>query len=59
MAIIGTTIFSHIIPVICGFFGIVFIISGSLEEDKGKLGLGIALFLIACIFPYVILSVIV
>ncbi|WP_458455525.1 hypothetical protein [Methanobrevibacter sp.] len=59
MAMIGTTIFSHILPVICGFFGLIFIISGSLEEDKGKLSLGIVLFLIACIFPYVILSILV
>ena len=47
MAIVGTTIFSHILPVICGFFGFVFIISGSLENDRNKLGLGIALFIIA------------
>jgi hypothetical protein len=30
-----------------------------LENDRPKLGLGIALFLIACIFPYLILSVLV
>ena len=59
MAIVGTTIFSHILPVICGFFAFIFIISGSLEEDKNKLGLGIALFIIACVFPYLILSVLV
>ena len=59
MAIVGTTIFSHILPVILGFFAILFIISGSLDEDQPKLGLGIALFVIACIFPYVILSVLV
>ncbi|MCQ2969954.1 hypothetical protein SAMN05216439_1717 [Methanobrevibacter gottschalkii] len=59
MAIVGTTIFSHILPVICGFFGIVMIISGSLEKSNSKLGLGIVLFIIACIFPYLILSVLV
>ena len=59
MAIVGTTIFSHIIPVILGFFAIILIISGSFDEDKPKLGLGIALFVIACIFPYIILSVLV
>lgn len=59
MAIIGTTIFSHILPVICGFIGVLFIISGSLEENKPKLGLGIVLFVIACVFPYLILSVLV
>ena len=59
MAIVGTTIFSHIIPVILGFFSILLIISGTLDEDKPKLGLGIALFVIACIFRYIILSVLV
>lgn len=59
MAIVGTTIFSHILPVILGFFGLLLIISGSLDEDQPKLGLGIALFVIACIFPYVILGLLV
>lgn len=59
MAIVGTTIFSHILPVIFGFFALVLIISGSLEDNNLKLGLGIALFVIACVFPYVVLSVLV
>ena len=59
MAIVGTTIFSHILPVIFGFFALLLIISGSLEEDKARLALGVALFVIACVFPYVILSLMV
>jgi hypothetical protein len=59
MAIVGTTIFSHILPVIFGFFAILLIISGSLDENKPKLGLGIALFVIACILPYVVLSLLI
>ncbi|MDO5815750.1 MAG: hypothetical protein Q4Q18_08925 [Methanobrevibacter sp.] len=59
MAIIGTTIFSHILPVLFGFFALILIISGSLEENKPKLSLGIVLFVIACVFPYVVLSVLV
>ena len=59
MAIVGTTIFSHILPVICGFFAFVLLVSGSLEEDKYKLGLGIVLFIVARAFPYVVLSVLV
>lgn len=59
MAIVGTTIISHILPVVCGFFSFIFIISGSLEEDQNKLGFGIALFVIACVFPYLILSLLV
>ena len=54
MATIGTTIFSHILPVILGFLALIMIISGSLEESKTKLGLGITLFVIACLLPYVI-----
>lgn len=59
MAIVGTTIFSHILPVIFGLLAIVLIISGSLEENNPKLALGIILFVIACVFPYVVLSVLV
>lgn len=56
MAVVGTTIFSHILPVIFGFIALILIISGSLDENKPKLGLGIALFVIACIAPYIILN---
>lgn len=59
MAIVGTTIFSHILPVIFGLFALILIISGSLEDNNPKLGLGITLFVIACIFPYMVLSVLV
>ena len=59
MAMMGTTIFSHILPVIFGFFALILIISGSLEDNNPKLGLGIALFVIACVFPYLVLSVLV
>ncbi len=55
MAIVGTTIFSHIIPAIFGFFAVLLIISGFLDDNKPKLYLGIVLFIIACIFPYVVL----
>lgn len=59
MAIVGTTIFSHILPVIFGFFALILIISGSLEDNNPKLGLGVALFIIACVFPYLVLSVLI
>lgn len=55
MAIVGTTIFSHIIPAILGFFAVLLIISGFLDDNKPKVYLGIVLFIIACIFPYVVL----
>ena len=56
MALTGTTIFTHILPVIFGFFGLLFIISGVLDDNKPKLGLGVVLFVVACAFPYVVLS---
>ncbi|WP_458404833.1 hypothetical protein [Methanobrevibacter sp.] len=59
MAIVGTTIFSHILPVIFGFFALILIVSGSLEDNNPKLGLGVFLFVIACVFPYVVLSVLI
>ena len=59
MAVIGTTIFSHILPVVFGFISIVLIISGSLEENNPKLALGIILFIMACAFPDVVLNVLV
>ena len=59
MAMVGTTIFSHVLPVLIGFFAIIMIISGSLEENNTKLSLGIILFVVACIFPYIILSVLI
>ncbi|WP_296796616.1 hypothetical protein [uncultured Methanobrevibacter sp.] len=56
MALTGTTIFSHILPVIFGFFGLLFLISGVLDDNKPKFGLGIVLFVVACAFPFVVLS---
>ena len=56
MAIVGTTIFSHIIPAIFGFFAVLLIISGFLDDNKPKFGLGIVLFVVACAFPFVVLS---
>ena len=55
MALTGTTIFSHILPVIFGFFGIMLVMSGILDDNKPKLGFGIVLFVVACAFPYVVL----
>ena len=59
MAANGTIIFSHILPVILGFFAIILVISGSLEESKTKLGVGIVLFVVACLFPYIVLSMLI
>lgn len=56
MALTGTTIFSHILPIIFGFFGIMLVMSGILDDNTPKLGLGVVLFVVACAFPYVVLS---
>ena len=59
MAVIGTTIFSHILPIIFGFFGLILIISGILDNNNPKLGLGVVLFIVACAFPFVVLNAII
>ena len=59
MATIGTTIFSHILPVIFGLIAVILIIAGSLEESKVKLAIGIILFMSTCIFPYIALSILI
>ena len=56
MALTGTTIFSHILPVIFGFFGTLLIMGGILDDNNPKLGLGVVLFIVACAFPYVVLN---
>ena len=56
MALTGTTIFSHILPVFFGFFGVLLILSGVLDDNNPKLGFGIVLFVVACAFPYVTLN---
>lgn len=55
---VETTLFSHIIPVVLGFFGIILIASGLLDEKKHQWVIGIILFVLACIFPYVVLGAI-
>ena len=56
MPMTGSTIFSHIVPVIFGFIGLMLIMSGIMDDNRPKWGLGIVLFVIGCAFPYVILS---
>jgi uncharacterized membrane protein YtjA (UPF0391 family) len=58
MAMTGTMIFSHIIPVILGFFGILITASGIMDDKKELLVIGIVLFVIACISPFIVLRAI-
>ena len=57
MAMTGSTIFSHILPVVLGFFGILLLINGLMDEQKNKFYLGIFLFVFACISPYIFLRI--
>lgn len=59
MAVMGTLLFSHILPVLLAFFGILFIISGEMDNSKYKLGLGIVLFIVGAISPFILLRIIV
>lgn len=56
MAMTGSTIFSHIFPVILGFMGVLLIASGIMDDKKGNLILGAVLFVFGCILPFLILS---
>ena len=55
MAFTGITLFSHIIPVILGFFGVLLLIGGILDNKKYRTILGIVVFVMAAILPYIIL----
>jgi len=54
----GTLIFSHIIPVILGFFGILLLISGIMDDEEQIALVGIGLFILAAISPFLILTLI-
>ncbi|OWT32843.1 hypothetical protein BGI41_05500 [Methanobrevibacter sp. 87.7] len=55
MAVTGTLLFSHVLPVLLAFFGILFLISGIMDNNKYKLGLGLFLFVFAAISPFIFL----
>lgn len=55
MAFTGITLFSHILPVRFGFFGVLLIIAGTLDENKYKFVVGTILFVLAAVLPYIIL----
>ena len=48
-------IFSHILPLILGFFSILLLINGIMDKQKAITALGIVLFLFAALGPFVIL----
>lgn len=52
----GTLLFSHIIPVLLGFTGVILLISGIMDDDSKLTRIGILLFVIAAILPFLILN---
>lgn len=48
-------VFSHILPLIIGFFSILLIINGIMDEQKHITALGIIFFLLATIGPFFVL----
>jgi len=53
----GSLLFSHIIPVIIGFIGIILMVSGVMDDDNHSTRLGIVLFILAAVMPFIILSI--
>ena len=52
----GTLIFSHIIPVILGFFGVLLLVSGIMDDEERTTIIGVVLFILAAFSPFLILS---
>ena len=51
----GILIFTHILPVILGFFGVILLISGIMERKRPITVLGIILFFIAGVLPFIVI----
>ena len=48
-------IFSHILPLVLGFFSILLMINGIMDKQKVITAVGILLFLFAAFSPFVVL----
>ena len=55
----GTLIFSHILPVILGFIGVILMITGIMDNNNQLAKRGIILFIIAAVTPFLILSILI
>jgi hypothetical protein len=55
----GTLIFSHILPVVLGFIGVMLIISGIMDNNNQLTKIGIVLFIIAVALPFLILNILI
>lgn len=52
-------LYSEIIPTILAVAGLYFILTGGLSEDKTQLIVGIGLFVLAIVVPFVTLSILI
>lgn len=51
----GILIFTHIMPVILGFLGILFLIQGIMEKKRPLTVIGTIMFFIAGVMPFIII----
>jgi hypothetical protein len=57
--ILGSLIYSHIIPITLAFIGVIFLCSGIMDRKNNYTILGIVLFLAAGIVPFLILPLLI
>jgi len=54
----GTLLFSHILPAVLGFFGVMIFIAGVMDEEQQVTLVGIGIFVLGCILPFIVLNLI-
>ncbi|MCL2114594.1 MAG: hypothetical protein FWH29_00050 [Methanobrevibacter sp.] len=54
----GSLIFSHILPIILGFIGVLLMTTGIMDDDNYYTKVGVALFIIAALMPFLVLSIV-
>ena len=52
-------LYSEFIPTILAIAGMYFILTGGLDENRVQLGVGIGLFVLAIIVPFITLSILI
>ncbi|MGC9517899.1 MAG: hypothetical protein ACP5C3_09425 [Methanomicrobiales archaeon] len=55
----GSLIYSHVLPVVLGFFSVIFLANGIMDRNMTYTIIGIALFLSAGILPFLILPLVI
>lgn len=54
---IGSILFTHILPAIMGFVGIIFLANGIMDSDDKIAIIGAVLFALAIFLPFIILPI--